>query len=65
MLFCMRNNLVMSKGLMYMSTTPKGEAKGLLAFVVPTSQCCMVLNGVHQDAGHQGQQRMLALVQER
>ena len=45
-----------------MSITPKGETKGVLAFVIPVGQCHMVLNGVHRDAGHQGQQRTLALV---
>ena len=48
-----------------MSTTPKGETEGVLAFVVPVGQCHMALNGVHQDMGHQGQQRTLALAQER
>ena len=50
---------------MYVSTTPKGEMEGVLAFVVPVGQCCMALNSVHRDAGHQGQQRTLALTQER
>ena len=50
---------------MYVNTTPKGETEGVLAFVVPVAQCHMVLNGVHQDAGHQGQQQTLALAQER
>ena len=36
----------------------------MLAFLVPSSQCTMALNSIHWDAGHQGQQRMLALVQE-
>ena len=48
-----------------MSTTPKGETEGVLAFVVTVGQCHMSLNGVHQDAGHQVQQRTLALAQER
>ena len=43
---------------------PKGEVEGVLVFLVPTSQCTVALNGVHHDAGHQGQQRMLALAQE-
>ena len=43
---------------------PKRELAGVLAFLVPPSQCTMDLNGVDWDAGHQGQQRMLALVQE-
>ena len=49
----------------YMSVTPKGKTEGVLVFVIPVGQCCMVLNGVHCDASHQGQQRTLALTQER
>ena len=48
-----------------MSMTPKGETEGVLTFVVPVGQCHMALNGVHRDAGYQGQQRTLALTQER
>ena len=48
-----------------MSTTPKGEMEGVLTFVFPVGQCHMALNGVHCDVGHQGQQRNLALTQER
>ena len=65
MFFCICNSLILNKGLMYMSITPKGETKGVLAFVIPVGQCCMALNGVHHDTGHQGQQRTLALTQER
>ena len=65
MFFCIRNSLVLNKGLMYVSTTPKDETEGVLAFVVPVGQCHMALNGVHHDASHQGQQRTLALTQER
>ena len=63
-LFCMQNSLLLNKGLMYVGTTPKGEAAGILAFVVPGEQCQVALNGVHHNAGHQGQQCMLALAQE-
>ena len=63
-LFHACNSLVLSKGLLYVSTTPKGEAEGNLAFVVPTGQCHATLNGVHHNVGHQGQQRTLALTQE-
>ena len=48
-----------------MSTTPKGETEGVLTFVDPVGQSWMALNSVHHDAGHQGQQRTLALTQER
>ena len=65
MFFYICNSLVLNKGLMYLSTTPKGKTEGVLAFVVPVGQCWMVLNGVHCDTSHQGQQRTLALTQER
>ena len=65
MFFCIRNSLILSKGLMYVSTTPKGETEGVLAFVFPVGQCHLVLKGVHFDASHQGQQSTLALAQER
>ena len=58
------NSLVLSKGLLYISTMPKEEVERVLAFLVPSSQCTVALNGVHCNVGHQGQQRMLALVQE-
>ena len=64
-LFRIRNSLILNKGLMYVSTTLKGETEGVLTFVVPVGQCRMALNGVHWDAGHQGQQKTLALAQER
>ena len=64
MLFCMHHSLSLNKELLYLSMTPKGELKGVLAFLVPMSQCTAALNGVHCDAGHQGQQCMLALAQE-
>ena len=56
--------MVLSKGLLYISMMPKGELAGLLTFLFPSSQCTTALNGIHHDAGHQGQQRMLALVKE-
>ena len=63
-LFCIRNNLTIKKGLMYVNIMPKGETEGLLAFVVPSTHRHTALNGVHWDARHQGQHRMLALVEE-
>ena len=65
MFFYICNSLILNKGLIYINTTPKGEKEGVLAFVIPMAQRCMALNGVHQDAGHQGQQWTLALAQER
>ena len=63
-LFRIRNNLTIKKGMLYVNIMPKGETEGLLAFVVPSAHRCTALNSVHQDAGHQGQQRTLVLVQE-
>ena len=65
MFFHIHNSLILNKGLVYVSTTPKGETEGVLAFIIPVGQRCMVLNDVHHDASHQGQQRTLALTQER
>ena len=61
MLFHMWNSLVLSKGLLYLNTMPKGETRGSSGLC---GSCCAVLNGVQCDAGHQGQQRTLALTQE-
>ena len=61
MFFHIRNSLILNKGLMYVSTTPKGETEGVLAFVIPVGQHHMALSGVHCDASHQGWQRTLAL----
>ena len=63
-LFYICNSLLLSKELLYISTMPRGEVEGVLAFLVPSSQHTVALNGVHHDVGHQGQQRMLALAQE-
>ena len=65
MFFRICNSLILNKGLMYVNTTPKRETEGVLAFVVPVAQRCMALNGVHRDAGHQGQHQTVALAQER
>ena len=61
-LFRIKNSFTMKKEMLYVNTKPKGKTKGLLAFVVPSTHRRTALNGVHRDAGHQGQQRTLALV---
>ena len=65
MFFHIHYSLILSKGLMYVNTTPKGKTEGVLAFVIPVGQCHLALNRVHHDVGHQGQQRTLTLAQER
>ena len=64
-LYHVRNNLTLKKGLIYVNIMPRGETEGLLAFVVPSAHRRTALNGVHRDAGHQGQQRTLVLAEER
>ena len=65
MFFHICKSLILNKGLMYINMTLKGTTKGVLAFIVPAAQRSMTLNGIHQDASHQGQQQTLALTQER
>ena len=65
MLFRICNSLILNKGLMYVSTTPRVRPRVFSPLLFSVGQCHTVLNGVHHDAGHQGQQRTLALAQER
>ena len=43
---------------------PKGENEDLLIFVVPKAHQTATLNGCHRDAGHQGHDCTLSLLQE-
>ena len=43
MFFCIHNSLTLDKGLMYVSTTPKGKTEGVLTFVFPVGQSRMAL----------------------
>ena len=43
---------------------PKGEDEDLLLFMVPKVHQTAALNGCHWDAGHQGHDRTLSLLQE-
>ena len=61
-LFHICNSLVLSKGLLYVSTTPKGEAEGILAFLVPIGHYHVALNGVHCDMRHIGPHTRKVLV---
>ena len=45
-------------------STPKGETKDLLLFVVPKAHHVATLNGCHQDVGHQGHDHTLSLLWE-
>ena len=51
-------------GTLYLHSTPKGENENFLLFVVPKIHHPATLNGYHQDAGHQGHDHTLSLLQE-
>ena len=51
-------------GTLYLCSTPKGENEDVLLFVVPKTHWTATLNGCHQDAGHQGHDCTLSLLQE-
>ena len=57
-------NFISLQGTLYLCSTPKGEDEDLLLFVVPKAHWTATLNGCHWDAGHQGRDRTLSLLQE-
>ena len=57
-------NFTTLQGTLYLHSTPKGENEDLLLFVVPKTHQTATLNGCHQDAGHQGRDHTLSLLQE-
>ena len=52
------------QGALYLCSTPKGETEDLLLFIVPKTHCVTTLNGCHRDAGNQGHNHTLSLLQE-
>ena len=57
-------NFTTIQGTLYLCSMPKGENEDLLLFVVPKMHWTATLNGCHQDAGHQGHDHTLSLLQE-
>ena len=57
-------NFISLQGTLYLHSTPKGEDKDLLLFVVPKAHWTAALNRCHRDAGHQGHTHTLSLLQE-
>ena len=51
-------------GTLYLHSTPKGKDEDLLLFVVLKTHQTAALNGCHQDAGQQGHDHTLSLLQE-
>ena len=57
-------NFISIQGTLYLHSTPKGEDEDLLLFIVPKAHWTATLNGCHWDAGHQGCDHTLSLLQE-
>ena len=57
-------NFTIHQKALYLCSMPKGKSEDLLLFVVPRAHSIAALNGCHQDAGHQGHDRTLSLLQE-
>ena len=57
-------NFTSIQGTLYLCSTPKGEDEDLLLFIVPKAHWTATLNGCHRDAGHQGHDCTLSLLQE-
>ena len=58
-----QQNFVIYQGALYLCSMPKGETD-LLLLVVLNTHCVATLNGCHWDAGHQGCDHTLSLLQE-
>ena len=57
-------NFTILQGTLYLRSMPKGENEDLLLFMVPKTHQTAALNGCHRDAGHQGCNQTLSLLQE-
>ena len=57
-------NFMVLQGTLYLHSTPKGENEDLLLFMVLKVHQAATLNRCHQDAGHQGHDNTLSLLQE-
>ena len=49
---------------LYLCSMPKGMNENLLLFIVPKVHWVTTLNGCHRDAGHQGHDCTLSLLQK-
>ena len=57
-------NFAVLQDAFYLCFMPKGENEDLLLFIVPKAHQNAALNGCCQDAGHQGHDHILSLLQE-
>ena len=59
-----QQNFTIHQKALYLHSTPTGENEDLLLFVVPKAHWVTTLNRCHRDAGHQGHDDTLSLLQE-
>ena len=57
-------NFMVLQDALYLCSMPKAENEDLLLFMVPKAHWTAPLNGCHCDAGHQGHDHTLSLLQE-
>ena len=57
-------NFTTVQNALYLCSMPKGKNEDLLLFMVPRAHWIAALNGCHWDAGHQGHDHTLSLLQE-
>ena len=57
-------NFIIHQKALYLCSMPKGKKGDLLLFIVPKVHRVASLNGCHRDAGHQGHDCTLSLLQE-
>ena len=59
-----QQNFTIHQKALYLCSMPKGESEDLLLFVVPKAHWIAALNGCNRDAGQQGHDHTLSLLQE-
>ena len=59
-----QRSLVLVNGKLYLKCKLKGEAKTTIVFIIPKAHRRKAIDGCHQDAGHQGQNRTTSLLLE-
>ena len=59
-----QKSLVLVNGKLYLKCKLKGEAEKTVVFIIPKAHRRKAIDGCHQDAGHQGQNRTTSLLLE-
>ena len=59
-----QKKLTLYQGALYHHHTPAGKLEEVMWFIVPMAHWVAAMNRCHQDAGHQGQQWTLYLLQD-